>query len=126
MREIKFRAWSKKQDKMIKPDAIWLKHHEISINTRFYRDIILMQYTELKDKNGKEIWEGDVVKWINLYGEVNIGWVRYTKVLGGFSVVLIKGSHQPFYTGMVRNFGWSDLKVIGNIFDNPELKGGKE
>ena len=83
------------------------------------------QFTERTGKDGKEVWEGDIVKWVNPYGEANIGWIRYTKALGGFSVVLIKGSHHPFYTGMIRNFGWSDLKVIGNIYDNPELKGGK-
>ena len=81
------------------------------------------QFMGLMDKNKKKIYEGDVVKWINLYGEINIGWIRYTKVLGGFSVVLIKGSYHPFYTGMVKNFGWSDLEIIGNIFENPELKG---
>ena len=79
-----------------------------------------------RDKSGKEIYESDVVKWVNNYGEENIGWIRYSKAVACFNVVLIKGSYLPFYTGSVRNFGWSDLRVIGNVCENPELLGGEE
>ena len=78
---------------------------------------------ERKDKSGKEIYEGDVVKWINNFGEENIGWIRYTKSIAGFYVVLIKGSYIPFYIGDERNFGWSDLRIIGNRYENTELLG---
>ena len=89
-------------------------------------NIELLQYIERKDINEKELCEGDIVKWINNYGDENIGWIRYSKAMAGFNVVLIKGSYQPFYTGSVRNFGWSGLEIIGNICDNPELLGEKE
>lgn len=81
---------------------------------------------ERKDKSGKEMYEGDIVKWINNFGEENTGWIRYTKAVVGFYVVLIKGSYVPFYTGSEQNFGWSDLRVIGNISENPELLGEKQ
>ena len=81
------------------------------------------QYTGRKSKK-KELYEGDVVKWVNNYGEENTGWIRYTKAIAGFYVVLIKGSYLPFYTGGLRNFAWGDLKVVGNIVENPELVEG--
>ena len=78
------------------------------------------QYTGRKS-NEKELYAGDVVEWVNNYGEENTGWIRYAKSIAGFNVVLIKGSYLPFYTGSVRNFAWGDLKIIGNICQNPEL-----
>ena len=78
------------------------------------------QSTERKGK-GKELYEGDVVKWVNNYGEENTGWVRYTKSIAGFYIVLIRGSYLPFYTGSERNFSWGDLVIIGNICQNPEM-----
>jgi len=78
------------------------------------------QYTGRKSGE-KELYGGDVVNWVNNYGEENTGWIRYTKPIAGFYVVLIKGSYLPFYTGSVRNFAWGDLKIIGNICQNPEM-----
>ena len=81
---------------------------------------------ERKDKSGKEMYEGDIVKWVNNFGDENFGWIRYSKWIVGFNIVLIKGSYISFYTGSVRNFAWSDLEIIGNRCENPELLGEKE
>ncbi len=59
MRKIKFRAWSKEDNKLHKPQILQ------EINSKGIglpqNDRVLMQFTGLKDKNGKEIYEGDIV-----------------------------------------------------------------
>jgi YopX protein/Resolvase, N terminal domain len=66
-REIKFRAWHK-QVKALKP-VEWINLKGDLLKVPFYGNwakssCVLMQYTGLKDKNGKEIYEGDIVKWL--------------------------------------------------------------
>lgn len=86
--------------------------------TRFYihNPETIGQYTELKDKNGKEIYEGDICSVIMDGGQLDIGeitWceeqLRWKWDMYGFS-----------------NSNTSRLKIIGNIHENPELFGGKE
>ena len=117
MREIKFRAWDKKQDKMI------------NMGTRFYKDIILMQYTGLKDKNGKKIYDGDIVR-INLSFKA-IGKVGYEKgmwvVYLPASWVILSTSSAELEAFPLWQFVVDDrAEVIGNIYENPELIGGKD
>lgn len=69
-REIKFRMWHKKSKKMFDVESINFKDRIVNIwNSGMYSlstfcldDVILMQYTGLHDKNGKEIYEGDILK----------------------------------------------------------------
>ena len=84
----------------------------------WYRDLELMQSTGLKDKNGVEIFEGDIV--VNQYG--NVGYVAYLQQEAGFVVVLKKSDYRLGH----RNTGESydvttNHEVIGNIHSNPEL-----
>ncbi len=69
--------------------------------------------TGLKDKNGKLIWENDIVKDITVH---SLGKVFYWRYEGRFAVNDVDDGKQ-LYTGEM----WEDVEVIGNIFDNPEL-----
>ena len=110
--EIKVRAWDKKNKRMLKPDAIWLKHQEISIEGCFYNNVILMLFTGLTDINGKEIYEGDIIssfydKWIVSFGN------------GSF---YLKAPLTSSYMDLSREIiNWHDLEVIGNVWENPKL-----
>ena len=113
MREIKFRAW----------DAVTLAMYKVSTlinNGRvgvviagcapFYKDnTIIMQYTGLKDKNDKEIYEGDIYVLSTLEEDGD----RETSVVEDIRDTLRLGGY------MQRNP--DTLEVIGNIYENPEL-----
>lgn len=75
------------------------------------------QYTGLHDKNGKEIYEGDIVKI--KYRDEDIGKVIYEH--NGFSIDVTNMNKNYGRVSFVNNF----IEVIGNIYDNPELLGGK-
>jgi uncharacterized phage protein (TIGR01671 family) len=70
------------------------------------------QYTGLHDKNGREIFEGDIVKCINYHGEV-IGHIDYE---GSLYYLACSSGYSDEYL-----FNCKDFEVIGNIYDNPEL-----
>lgn len=75
------------------------------------------QYTGLHDKNGKEIYEGDIVKI--KYRDEDIGKVIYEH--NGFSIDVTNMNKNYGRVSFVNNF----IEVIGNIYDNPELLGGE-
>lgn len=64
MREVKFRAWEKNMKIMMPVENIDFLTKQINTNSlwRMFHEIELMQYTGLKDKNGKDIYEGDVLR----------------------------------------------------------------
>lgn len=127
MREIKFRAWHKEKKEIIDVEEIDFINEVINyidndyLNNRqeiigvYFEDIELMQYTGLKDKNEKEIYEEDIVK---LRANHGIGVVKYYDEWGAFVVEYIK-LKKIAVLGM--NYCEEDVEVIGNIYENPEL-----
>ena len=125
MREIKFRAWHKEEKIMGEVLGIDILHKEIFFSNedvdRYehtdFKDIELMQYTGLKDKNNKEIYEEDIVK---LRANHGIGVIKYSDEWGAFIVEYIKP--RPLAVlGM--NYYKEDIEVLGNIYEKPELLG---
>ncbi|MGH1648925.1 YopX family protein [Enterococcus gilvus] len=128
----KFRAWDEENKKMHDVVSIWFddysdQHKLGHINVpngetvdTIFDDYILMQSTGLKDKNGVEIFEGDVCKIQRIPSGMKPIFVVSDYIKGKliFSKITILGQNsyeeQGGYTG---NF----LEVIGNIYNNPEL-----
>ena len=108
MREIKFRAWDKKNKIMIDPEMLEGLFGNMKSDDG---QTILMQYTGLKDKNGVEIYEDDVVKY------------KFTNTL--IIPVTWHQWEEEMSTGVGFYFPWffekDDIEVLGNIYQNPEL-----
>jgi len=117
----KFRVWDKHDKRMsygtpeLYDDMIGIRFEHFSVETDSFDDLIIMQSTGLKDKNGVEIYEGDVVKFIGTYKESK------GKELGRYKV-----EWNDYYTGfypLIDDYlrGNSEWEVIGKIYENPEL-----
>lgn len=127
MRPIKFRAWDKLSKTMSAPMSmidIAKGNLPLSYSVDGQADdrySVLMQYTGLKDKNGTEIYEGDVVKTFNKYiGSVEFGEQDIGHDFQGIGFYVNEGY------GADNIYGGQNIEVIGNIYENPELLGGTE
>lgn len=113
-REIRFRAWDEINNQMIYPKIINESFSSLTSGDILNRCENLMQYTGLKDRNGKEIFEGDVVNWFNGHQSENM------------IVCFANGSFEFKRFQVKNNYYWlnvdtESISVVGNIFDNPEL-----
>ena len=103
-----------------KDDTLLLSYDEIAFDEVPASDFILMQSTGLKDKNGKEIFEGDVVKYevgCNTVTEE----VAYDKNFAGFGVRDADIDIIFTFLQLADVVDLISLEVIGNIYQNPEL-----
>lgn len=89
-------------------DSIDGSRYEVDRNT-------IGQYTGLKDKNGKEIYEGDIIQ----YEDIQKGVVEYSEQYAQF-ILKETGNIADEYEAL-GEFNIKVFKVIGNIYDNPEL-----
>ena len=122
----KFRAWfdSEMYDKPVIYDGEFYLDWRDFENCETYNDAVLMQSTGLFDKNGNEIFEGDIVKYkagCNTFTEE----VAYYKNFGGFGVRDAKTDIIFTFGEVFEDIDIIPLEVIGNIYGNPELLEGE-
>ena len=126
----KFRAWTEEGEVMyydvypFRNDTLLLSYDEIAFDEVPASDFILMQSTGLKDKNGKEIFEGDVVKYeVGRYTYTEE--VAYDKNFAGFGVKDADANIIFTVGELVEDIDLSSLEVVGNIYNNPGLLEGE-
>ena len=139
-REIKFRVWDKTTNTMFENDKntyITIEFfigmvdiNGIKLDYENECEAVLMQYTGLKDKNGKEIYDGDVLKQVKKSSREGCESSSYDK--NNFEVVFKYGSfwlQRPYDDSVyIRDFpnidefvGFECFEIVGNIYENPEL-----
>ena len=122
----KFRAWTEEGKVMyydaypFKNDTLLLSYDEIAFDEVPASDFILMQSTGLKDKNGKEIFEGDVVKYEVGRNTVTEE-VAYDKNFAGFGVRDADTDIIFTFLQLADVVDLISLEVVGNIYNNPGL-----
>lgn len=122
-REIKFRAWNKKEKYMEPVDDLQMFSNQLSIGmlSKDYflgkDDVELMQYTGLHDKNRKEIYEGDILQ----ISDVDKAIVEWSNKYASF---ILKPIGDYYFDNDVLGCSTEHndlIEVIGNLYDNPNL-----
>lgn len=131
MRKIRFRAWDLITARMVHVSVVEfdgggdicnVDFYNATVNTkkgahaRFHHrengeDLVLMQFTGLLDKNGKEIYEGDIVR-----ADTHVGQVVY-----GNYAFFVKDFWDSSFDDPADAFSEATFEVIGNIYETPEL-----
>lgn len=125
-REFKFRAWNKKL-------KFWYDG-PLSIFSTLLRkkEVVVMQYTGIKDKNKKEVYEGDIVKAIPM--EEHIVTTQHDETVISDVIFLedlqfqvrSRDEEQVYEHGLPLAWGgWDSVEVIGNVYENPKLLKGQ-
>jgi len=121
-RQIKFRVWLIHWKKMLYPEGVHYFWSDCSMDfcdEEYHYDLMEgdympQQFTGLYDKNGKEIWEGDVVS-LNEEGTYLVTWDEED--------CLFKFGNSPVFEACAYK---AKIMVIGNIYEHPELVGDGE
>ena len=128
MEKIKFKVWDKK-NKIMFPNKNYLVDFSMNLKGEWeiiregvlgykenekQNDFIFRQFTGLKDKNGKEIYKGDIVEFIYKVGDKIRCQVKWNKELCKFQLI-----GKDFTLDLIKSN--SGYEVIGNIYKNPEL-----
>lgn len=115
-----FRAWSEERKKMhYEPEFVY--EQAFMLNEIFKNGFIWMQFTGLFDKNGKKIYEGDIIRGdksldADNWNDVHHGVVSYYLPECRFRIV--EKRNCEFYVGFQQ---LKNIEIIGNVYENPEL-----
>lgn len=134
-RKIKFRGKTKVDfgngnKEILIPKGTWIyggivfdDSERVWIDMKYYGQILvdentIGQYTGLHDKNGKEIYESDILE-VSYQRASGVGYVEYDNNYCEYKIII--NANKDYFSL------WKDinLKKVGNIYDNPELLGGK-
>lgn len=129
MRDIKFRAWDYDTNTMIYPDSkletiFCFDRVGLSVyqgNGSELSSFELMQHTGLKDKNGVEIYEGDIL-YKNGYWAIRIEYDNGSFMVRDLDKVRYNNKCLNWY---ISSFDINSWEVIGNIYENPDLLEGR-
>lgn len=133
-REIKFKAWDEKRRKMVlvlMPDFV-LFAGKPELNSVFVqeedgeaywleRNTEMLQFTGLFDKNGKEIYEGDILRMSIYFGNAILRGMRIIHAVISFHSGGFWFDGGGFTDCNWHHYNASDREIIGNIYENPEL-----
>ena len=161
MDQLLLKAWNKKEKRMYPVICINLNNHEIVVDTiaigkdykdkvptltyRYPEEVSVLQYIGTEDKNKKNIFEGDIVRWKvfeeyysleafikNDYITGIVEWseeeccFRVMQITEGMNIYKCEGFVSENYTRFYNEedeqvFDWNSVGIIGNKFDNPDL-----
>lgn len=124
MKELKIKAWLKKEKKMVSIIGIDFNYEYIRyteddnlFNSDYkvaeFKDIELLQFTGLKDNGGQELYEADVIKFNDGVDDI-YGLISYDDEDGAYRV-----SYENITEHLLEREG--DFEIVGNIFENPDL-----
>lgn len=132
MREIKFRAWEENGKNMLSSNEVG----DHTLNDLKQLPYVLMQYTGLKDKNGTEIYEGDIVRilytdWASkseddprTLEQYLIDIAHHAEVVFEYDKFCLRSfskKYKEYSTSSIRPGNQGYIEIIGNIHENPEL-----
>jgi hypothetical protein len=115
MKEYKFRSWDKLSMEYFDFEDMFYETAN-KITGSDYSDAKIMQYINIKDKNDKEIYEGDILGgWV-------YGTVEYLAKEARFAINICGELHEISFCEIEKH----DLEIIGNIYENPKLLEGEK